>query len=148
MGRSVTSHAALEPLTEKRRRFVLAYVGEAAGNGTEAARIAGYAKPAEEAYALLRNPQVSEAIRALTAPSENRAIATSEELRERLTSIAMGTATDLESRASDVVAAAKLLLTVSGDLVKRVEHIEQPKSKAELVAKLRETLAKLEGEDG
>lgn len=29
-------------LTEKQRRFVEAYMGEAAGNGTEAARLAGY----------------------------------------------------------------------------------------------------------
>src|SRR5690606_32972004 len=30
------------PLTEREHRFVRAYVGEAAGNGTEAARLAGY----------------------------------------------------------------------------------------------------------
>ena len=31
-----------EKLTEKQRRFVEAYMGEAAGNATEAARVAGY----------------------------------------------------------------------------------------------------------
>lgn len=31
-----------DKLTEKQRRFVEAYMGKAAGNGTEAARIAGY----------------------------------------------------------------------------------------------------------
>jgi phage terminase small subunit len=52
----------MEGLTEKRRRFVEAYMGQAKGNATEAARIAGYAKPTEEGYRLLRNAQVRAAI--------------------------------------------------------------------------------------
>jgi phage terminase small subunit len=146
MGKATTDHPALVGLTEKRRRFVLAYVGEAMGNASEAARIAGYTHPGQQGHDALKNLEVAAAIRALAAPAEKRAIATSEELRERLTSIAMGKASDLEARASDVVAAAKLLLTVSGDLVKRVERVDQPKSRAELVARLEETLAKLRSE--
>lgn len=45
-------------LAEKRKLFVEFYLGVARGNGTKAARMAGYAFPAEEAYQLLRNPQV------------------------------------------------------------------------------------------
>jgi phage terminase small subunit len=45
-------------LAEKRKLFVEFYLGEAHGNGTEAARLAGYEFPSEEAYRLLRNAQV------------------------------------------------------------------------------------------
>lgn len=161
MGRSVTSHAALEPLTEKRRRFVLAYVGEAAGNATEAARIAGYGKPAEEGCRLLKNAQVRAALSALAAPAEKRSIASTEEIHERLTAILRGevvSTTRVESEqgvseavkaptAAEMAAAAKLLLTARGELVKRVERVDVPQTKAEIVARLRETLAKLEGEE-
>lgn len=147
MGKATTDHPALVGLTEKRRRFVLAYVGEAMGNGSEAARIAGYAKPAEEAYALLRNPQVAAAIRALTKPDEDEAIASSERLHKQLSDIALGKVEEVERKASDMVAAAKLLLTARGELVKRVERVDVPQTKAEIVARLREALAKLEGEE-
>lgn len=146
MGRSVTSHAALEPLTEKRRRFVLAYVGEAAGNATEAARIAGYGTPHPEGARLLQNATVAAAIRALTKPDEDEAIASSERLHKQLSDIALGKVEEVERKASDMVAAAKLLLTARGELVKRVERVDVPQTKAEIVARLRETLAKLEGE--
>lgn len=146
MGRSITSHAALEPLTEKRRRFVLAYVGEAAGNATEAARIAGYAKPHPEGAQLLQKPTVQAALLALTKPDEDEAIASSERLHKQLSDIALGHVTDIERKGSDMVAAAKLLLTARGELVKRVERVDQPKSKPELIARLREMLMKLEGE--
>ena len=51
-------------LTAKRKKFVEAYCGPANLNGTKAARIAGYAERScsEEAYRLLRNAQVQEAI--------------------------------------------------------------------------------------
>ena len=53
-------------LSEKMRRFVEAYMGEAAGNGTKAARIAGYAGDdnvlAWTASTLLRKPKVRHAI--------------------------------------------------------------------------------------
>lgn len=42
----------------KRKLFIEAYLGDARGNGTKAARIAGYEFPSEEAYRLLRNAQV------------------------------------------------------------------------------------------
>jgi phage terminase small subunit len=49
-------------LPEKRRRFVEAYLGEACGNATEAARIAGYQKPGQEGHRLLKTADVSAAI--------------------------------------------------------------------------------------
>lgn len=45
-------------LAERRKLFVDFYLGDARGNGTKAAKMAGYEFPAEEAYRLLRNAQV------------------------------------------------------------------------------------------
>ena len=46
-------------LTYKQERFVSAYLGEAHGNATEAARIAGYSKPRQEGSRLLSNAVIS-----------------------------------------------------------------------------------------
>ncbi len=73
--------AALDVLTERRRRFVLAFIGEAAGNATEAARIAGYAHPDPEGARLLGTDRVRAAVEAMRAPAERASIATIEELR-------------------------------------------------------------------
>lgn len=73
--------AALEPLTPKRRAFVLAYVGKAAGNAAEAARCAKYAHPRSQGARLLTFVDVQSAIEALRAPGETKAIATMDELR-------------------------------------------------------------------
>lgn len=73
--------SALDALTEKRRAFVLAFIGEARGNATEAARIAGYRKPKEEGARLLTFAAVAGAIEAMRAPAEDEKIATIEELR-------------------------------------------------------------------
>lgn len=142
MGKAVTSHPALAPLTEKRRRFVLAYVQS--GNASEAAREAGYAKPMQEGHSLLRNHEVMAAISALTAPKEASRIATTEQLHERMSDIAMGLIE--ESRPSDMVAATKLLLTCRGELVKKHEHTHaQVGSREELIAKLEQALTRLKG---
>ena len=160
MGKATTDHPALVGLTEKRRRFVLAYVGEAMGNASEAARIAGYTHPGQQGHDVLKNLEVAAAIKALAAPAEKRSIASTEEIHERLTAILRGevvSTTRVESEtgvseavkapsAAEMAAAAKLLLTARGELVKRVERVDQPKSRAELVAKLEETLAKLRSE--
>ena len=64
-------------LTLKMRKFCLAFVGEANGNGTEAARIAEYAGNdvtlAAVAYENLRKPQIQEFIRQLRADAERKA---------------------------------------------------------------------------
>lgn len=56
------------PLSERERRFVLAYTGEALGNASEAARIAGYApKSAGKAgWALTKKPHIQEALQQRT----------------------------------------------------------------------------------
>ena len=59
-----------DKLTEKQRRFVEAYLGEANGNATEAARLAGYSGTddslAVSASQLLRNTKVEAAIKERT----------------------------------------------------------------------------------
>ena len=47
-------------LTMKQEAFILAYVGEARGNATLAAKMAGYAESgaSEEGYRLMRNPKI------------------------------------------------------------------------------------------
>jgi phage terminase small subunit len=42
----------------KHQRFIDAYLGPAKGNGTEAARVAGYATPRQEAHRLLTNAAI------------------------------------------------------------------------------------------
>jgi hypothetical protein len=61
--RSMDRHTP-RPLTPRQERFVAAYTGEAMGNKTEAARIAGFAEPSVEAQHLLDRPQVVQAIAA------------------------------------------------------------------------------------
>lgn len=53
---------ATQQLTLKQARFVIAYVGKANGNATEAARIAGYSRPQDLGPRLVKKSQVSAAI--------------------------------------------------------------------------------------
>ena len=45
-------------LTTKQKRFADAYIGEARGNASAAARIAGYAHPEAQSWDVLKNPTV------------------------------------------------------------------------------------------
>lgn len=69
----------LRPLGLKHRAFVAAYIGEADGNATEAARLAGYAGDANalavQGWRLLRNAKVAAAVAAEEAKLERRGIA-------------------------------------------------------------------------
>lgn len=82
-------------LSLKMRTFCLAYVGEANGNGTEAARIAGYkgddATLSQIAYENLRKPEIIAFIAELRAEAEKKAsgrIMTATEVKVGLTRIA------------------------------------------------------------
>jgi len=106
-------------LTPKRQRFVDAYTGEAMGNATEAARIAGYAHPGEEGYRLLKNARVQAEVQRLSQPAKQAAIATREERLAFYTAMMRGDAQD-----KDRLKAAELLGKVQGDFIERqqVEH--------------------------
>jgi len=51
-------NAPVRPLTLKQEGFVAAYLGDAKGNATEAARMAGYKHPESAAKDNLRNPPI------------------------------------------------------------------------------------------
>jgi phage terminase small subunit len=78
-------------LTEKQRRFVEAYMGQAKGNATEAARLAGYSGTPHAlevtASRLLRNAEVRAVLAHLAEQTTQDAIATAEECHSALTSI-------------------------------------------------------------
>lgn len=84
-----------EGLTPKQRAFVEAYTGAAGGNGTQAARLAGYkgndATLSAVANENLRKPLVREAIAAATKATTSKAIATRKERQEFFTSVMRGT---------------------------------------------------------
>lgn len=77
------------------RSFAMAYVGEANGNGTEAARIAGYkgndTTLAAVSYENLRKPQIASLIEQLRSDAESKLrkpIFTAAQVLEKLTDIA------------------------------------------------------------
>jgi hypothetical protein len=73
-------------LNYRQRMFVSAYLGAANGNGTLAATAAGYAKPGETAYKLLKKTQ----IRAEIARKTTSAALGADEVLGRLAEIASG----------------------------------------------------------
>jgi phage terminase small subunit len=79
-------------LTARERAFVLHFTGDAKGNGTQAARLAGYAGSpgvlGVQSARLLRKARVRATILSITDAKEKRGIATAEELDRILTSIA------------------------------------------------------------
>lgn len=79
------------PLSERERRFVEAYMGEAAGNGTVAAQLAGYkgkaATLAVQAARLLIKANVASALETKREALASQSIADAKERRERLTKI-------------------------------------------------------------
>lgn len=82
--------AALDALPPKRREFVLALVGEANGNQTAAARIAGYREAERTGSRLVRFAGVKAAVEAFRRHSDEKKVAGIAELRERLTLIVRG----------------------------------------------------------
>lgn len=98
----------MKPLTERERLFVDAYMGPAAGNGTEAARLAGYKGSAKvqqvQASRLLSKAIVQTAIAERRQVLESQSIADAKERREVLTTIlrAAGEEPNARIRAIDV----------------------------------------------
>lgn len=72
-------------LTIKQEAFIAAYLGEAKGNASEAARIAGYSKPAEQGYENLRKPQIASRVKEHVAAK----FATADAVLAELTDVAM-----------------------------------------------------------
>lgn len=120
------ANASDSGLTEKQRRFVEAYMGEAAGNATEAAERAGYEGDgvtlASVGYENLRKPQIRAAI---DARIDNDALVMTRFDRQRLwTRIAQGKELDGDQPPAmrDRLKASELLGRTQMDFVERVEH--------------------------
>lgn len=107
-------------LTEKQRRFVEAYMGEACGNATAAARIAGYKGNDETLSTVgtenLRKPAVTAAIEERT---ENDPLVLSrEELQRWWTEVTRDAKTTMKDR----LRASELLGKSRGEFTDKVEH--------------------------
>jgi phage terminase small subunit len=136
--------SALDALPPKRRAFVLELVGKAAGNATEAARSAGYAKPGEEGYRLLKNAQVAAALSELRSKRENAKIATAEELRQFWTSVQRGEIPpDGSAALRDRIKASELLGKSQAMFLDRVEHSGQPQTQIAIVVHTPEEQARV-----
>ena len=117
------------PLSEKQRRFVEAYMGEAAGNATRAAELAGYSP--KTAYAIgaenLRKPQITSAIAAIV--QSDPLVATRTQRQQLWTAIAFDRSvyesikgvTPVVSIA-DRLKASELLGRSHADFIERREH--------------------------
>lgn len=109
-------------LTEKQRRFVEAYMGKAAGNATEAARIAGY-KGTDNTLKSVGNENLNKPdVAAAIAERQNNdpLIATREDRQRFWTRVMNGDERD--ARMSDRLKASELLGKASADFVERHEH--------------------------
>ena len=118
----------MKDITEIRRRFVEAYMGEAAGNGSKAAKLAGYNCANDGAFTsmaseLMALPEIQAAIDERVA-RDPRVMGREE--RQRLwSSIARGEGLDGKGEPPswrDRLAALKTLGKAQGDFIERVEH--------------------------
>jgi phage terminase small subunit len=108
-------------LTEKQRRFVEAFTGEAQGNATKAAKLAGYSGD-EKALAvrgaeIVRNRKVQQAIEEARASVTSEAIATREERQTFLTR----TMRDGGIEPKDRIKACEVLGKMQGDFIEKHE---------------------------
>ncbi len=105
-------------LSPKRRAFVKAYKGEARGNATLAAKLAGYKQPTVQGCRLLTNVNVRDAIGA--EPVSNRHIASPEELQSFWTGVLEGTE-DPDAKMMERLKASELLAKCKGMFLERRE---------------------------
>jgi phage terminase small subunit len=136
-----------KPLSEKERRFAIAYVGPANGVGAAAAKAAGYKGNAKtlttQAQRMLAKASIQRAIAELRDQVKRDGVATAVDVAVRLTAIGMGVATerriiggkddfveaDVSMPGSTQVAALKALNTMMGyDAPAKSEVTVQPAS--------------------
>ncbi len=109
-------------LSERERRFVEHYMGAAAGNATQAARLAGYSKTTAEKQAsrLLGKVGVQQAITERT--NADPAVWTRRERQAFWTAVASGTGRFTTASLHDRLKASELLGKSQADFVERHEH--------------------------
>ena len=106
-------------LTGKQKAFVEAYCGEAKGNATEAARLAGYSSPEGSAAKNMGKGKIREAVeKRMAEVREARGALTPEECHELWARMAR----DLSVMPKDRLAAVRDAAKAMGMFVDRVEH--------------------------
>ena len=143
----------LRKLTEKQRKFVIAYLGEERGNATGAARVAGYKSAEQSGYDLVRHEKVSAAIRLLGEEPAEHELLTLKGRRALLARIAAGEELDregLEPEMKDRLKALDILGKSSGDYVQHIRHgIDvEGRSDSELDVRIAALLAKATVKNG
>jgi phage terminase small subunit len=130
-----TSTDAKPQLMERERRFVEFFMGEAAGNATKAARLAGYAKNTAEHQAarLLRKVGIRAAIEARA--SNDPAVATREERQRFWTAVLRGTGAFARTTMKDRLRASELLGRSQADFVER-HQLEAGKTLVDVLASM------------
>lgn len=110
-----------ERFTEKQWLFINAIVGEAAGNGTKAATLAGYKVPIQEAHRLLKNAEIRKTINEFFEVSP--LIASRNERLCFLTRVVRGEEKDTDKDGEQVAAglrnrikAAEVMASMQGDM--------------------------------
>lgn len=121
---SKKSEAKPRELGEKERRFVEAYMGEAAGNAGKAYKLAGYkVKNDQVAYSagcrLLRRVRVKKELEERV--KSDPLVASRMEIQSWLTKLMRGEDV-LDALAKDRIKAAELVLKTRGDLLERREE--------------------------
>jgi len=101
-------------LSDKKRKFVLYYMGEAQGVATHAARLAGYAHPEKTGSKLLADPLVQNELDRARRAENKKSIMSRNERMERLAEIAT-------ENASDRTKAIDILNKMDQTYVKRIE---------------------------
>ena len=111
----------MKDLTQKQKRFVLAYAGEAYGNASRAAKIAGYSDrtSGQIGDALLKNVKVAEAIANETKKDYQVLIATREDRQRWWTKVMYDGGVEMEHR----LKAAETLARACGDFLHPEELI-------------------------
>lgn len=125
-------------LSAKQIIFCETYAGNG-GNATDAAKQAGYAKPAEQGYENIRKPHMAEYIAQLTKADNDKRIATAAERKEFWSSVMRGdlpSSVDAEGNETfdmkDKLKASELLGRSHMDFVeKRVVEIVNPADELE-----------------
>lgn len=95
-------------MNAKRQRFIEAYVGEAAGNAAEAARIAGYSSKSarQTGCELLTDPNIQAAVQSKAADLAAKTEATAERILSEVSDVAF---TKIKVKGGDKLKALELL---------------------------------------
>lgn len=136
--------AALDALAnDQQATFVLAYVGEAAGNATRAAELAEYGAPRQAGSRLLSVVAIREAIELFRVPAIERKYRDAEQLKEW-----WDKGIDREEwEAKDRIKCSDSLAKAQGVYVERheVKLINEPKDVEELKARAEQVITELGG---